>query len=371
MKRMIALCIVILLILTTNVGCISFGLSGSGSGTEPEPPKEVKIAPEKAPTLIVTIKQDDSSEQNVQGIQLTTSWQVNDEDGNGFGYNADSPHALQIGEDYFNDATLRTSGLGGVVEMLFSDNFPPDLITVQRWNADYASGDQDIGDIIGMGDPVDVIDSSFHFNSDGNDYVYEVNAQWSENGSSWYTFRIDSDHSVERVDLGCCVLDIAVSETALLGANTVSHTNNDFVITLNSDKQVYRTTDTIRIWGTLEYIGDKDTIEISSGCPFMIFSIAGGNERDFGDVMNGASVDVMFGSILERGRVYHFEYQKSGGWSASDPDAEYWEEFFSEEDLKLPEGEYTITLFGRFGLSEMTPESERGLKTELNIVVTQ
>ena len=369
--KIIVISMIMVLILIANVGCISFGLSGQNSQGFPEQPEHVKNAPERAPTLSVSMKQENSPVQSFRAIQLTTSWLVTNEDGTGSGYSADSPHALQLGEDQFNTATLQVSGLAGVVEMQFSDDFPPDLISVQRWKAEYATGNQDISDVMGMEEAVDIIDTSFHFNSDGNDYIYEIYAQWSENGSSWYTFRINSDNSIERVDIGCCVLDIPVRETALLGANTVSHTNNDFVITLNSDKQVYSSTDIIKIWGTLEYIGDYDTIEIFSGCPFMIFAISGGNEYDFGDAMGGISIDILFESILERGRVYHFEYQKSGGWSESDPDAEFWEEFFSEEDLMLPEGEYTITLLGRFGLSEMTPESENGLKAELNIAVTR
>lgn len=181
---------------------------------------------------------------------------------------------------------------------------------------------------------------------------------------------IGEGNNTETVDLGCCVTGIVVRETALLGANSVTQANNDFIMTLNSDKLTYNTTDIIRIWGTLEYVGDNDTIEIWSGCPFMLFSISGGHDIDFGGVLGGATVDVLVSSVLERGRVYHFDYQKSGGWSTDDPNAEYWENFFGEEDLLLPVGEYTITLNGGFSLSERILGSESGLSTELRIVVT-
>jgi len=174
----------------------------------------------------------------------------------------------------------------------------------------------------------------------------------------------------ERVDLGCCVANIPVLETALLGENTVTHTNNDFIMTLNSDKHIYSTRDIIMIWGTLEYVGDNETVEIWHGCPFMGFSIAGGDAFDFGSVMRDVMLFVLVSSVLERGRVYHFDYIKSGGWSADDPNAEYWESFFSKKDLLLPVGEYTITLNGNFGLSERVSDSESGLSAELKFVVT-
>ena len=178
-----------------------------------------------------------------------------------------------------------------------------------------------------------------------------------------------NNNTSERVDLGCCVTDILTRETALLGENNVTHVTDDFILTLSTSKHTYNTSENIEIWGTLEYIGDKDFIEIWSGCPFMMFSISGGSEIRVGNVLSGMSIDVLVSSILERGKVYHFEYQKSGGWSADDPNVEYWDDFFSTDDLQLLEGEYTLTLQGRFGLSENTLESKSGLKVTLTFEV--
>ena len=171
----------------------------------------------------------------------------------------------------------------------------------------------------------------------------------------------------EKVDLGCCVNEILVRDTALIGENSITVTAKDFIMTLNSDKKSYSTTDIVTMWGTLEYVGDNDSIEIWSSCPFMLFTIAGG--KVFGSGMGGSVVDVLVSSTLEKGRVYHFDYQKSGGWSADDPNASFWESFFSEEELLLPVGEYTITLSGSFGFTENVMESYVGLKTELIIVI--
>ena len=176
---------------------------------------------------------------------------------------------------------------------------------------------------------------------------------------------------MERVDLVCCVVNIGVQETALIGVNSVTHIYNDFIMTLNADRHTYNTADIIRIWGTLEYIGENDSIRIWHGCPFMVFSISGGGEIDFTYIVSGEIAAVLVSSVLERGRVYHFEYQKSGGFSANDPNAEFWRNWFSEEDLLLPAGEYSIILIGAFSLTERILGSESGLRVELTIVVTE
>jgi len=175
----------------------------------------------------------------------------------------------------------------------------------------------------------------------------------------------------KRVDLGCCVNNILIRDTALIGNNSISVTANDFIMTLNSDKNFYSPTDIINIWGTLEYIGDKNAIEIWSGCPFMQFSISGGfDEYDFNSALGGFQVDVLVSSTIEKGKVYHFEYIKSGGWDGDSPEAAFWTNFFNEKDLMLPKGEYTITLTGAFGFTENVVKSDVGLKTEFIITVS-
>jgi len=175
------------------------------------------------------------------------------------------------------------------------------------------------------------------------------------------------EEDATTVDLGCCVKSITIRETAMLGVNSVTHTSNDFIMTLNSDKKVYKTTDIINIWGTLEYIGDKNKVKIWHSCPFMLFSITDGNDFNIG----GITMSILTSSVLTKNTVYHFDYQKSGGWSADAPDAKFWEDFFSEPDLLLPAGEYTIRLHGGFSLSEKVIDSRSGLVCELIITVEQ
>jgi len=146
-----------------------------------------------------------------------------------------------------------------------------------------------------------------------------------------------------------------------------SHTANDFMLNLFADQRVYRTTDAIQIWATLEYIGEYDEITIWHSVPSIIFTITDGNTFDMG----GSVVDVLEETVLQKGEVYRFEFQKGGGWSADDPDADFWQSFFAEADLRLPAGEYTIAVIGGFSLTERMIDSPSGLRAELSIRVVE
>ena len=166
-------------------------------------------------------------------------------------------------------------------------------------------------------------------------------------------------------DIGCCD-SFVVGDTALIGVNSVTRISNDFIMTLNSDRHVYSTEDVITIWGTIEYTGDGDTVEIWHGCPIMSFHISGGGYGfTVDDHLGGVVLQIQMSSTLERGRVYHFMYRKSGLFTPGEP---FWEDFFAQEDFRLPAGEYRINLRGEFSLPDGT---RSGLRAGLNIRVVQ
>lgn len=148
-------------------------------------------------------------------------------------------------------------------------------------------------------------------------------------------------------------------------ASSASYSENGVEMNLFSDKEVYKTTDIIQIWATLEYTGADDTVTIWHGDPPIVFSITDGEE--FNSV--GGVFAVLQSTILNRGEQYQFDYQKSGGWNADAPDADFWENFYAEEDLLLPPGEYTVLVKSEFSLTESVLDSKCGLLCELNIKV--
>ena len=143
------------------------------------------------------------------------------------------------------------------------------------------------------------------------------------------------------------------------------HETDDFILTISSEFGVYSTEEPITIWATLEYIGEQDSITIWHGLPFITFSISDG--RDF--VTEPVVIEVLESTDLLPGKVYHFDFQKSGSWSSADPKADFWEGFFGEEELFLPSGNYTVTVYGAFSTTETMTASPSGLNARITILV--
>jgi len=142
----------------------------------------------------------------------------------------------------------------------------------------------------------------------------------------------------------------------------------DFEMLLYTDKAIYKTTDIVQVWATLEYIGDEDAITIWSSDPFMSFYFTDG--KDF--INLGTAVnDVLKSTELERGKVYRFDYQKNVSWDENAPDADFWREYAKDPLLRLPAGTYTIILNGVFGLTENATDYLNGLFCELKIEVVE
>jgi len=140
---------------------------------------------------------------------------------------------------------------------------------------------------------------------------------------------------------------------------------NSFELKIFSDKDSYNATNEIKIWATLEYIGDEDEITIWHGLPYISFSITDG--KDFN--VEGLCLQLLTSTVLNKGEIYTYNYQKSGGYSASDPAAAFWESFYKQKELFLPAGEYVVSVYGAFYLSDSVIGSESGLSCRLPIKV--
>jgi len=180
------------IVLWLDVWTLFVTLSDLEKGVRPTP-RIVDGAPENAPGLDVLLKTENSREQRIQTLQLSTSWFVDYEDGTGTGGEADALHPLHLSllRD-FDKATIRLDAQNGTIELDFSDDYPPDSVSFQRWDTSYAREDQDIMDSTINSEPIDVNDNIIHISDDGSDYIYAVYARWS-NGSSSYTFQVVSD----------------------------------------------------------------------------------------------------------------------------------------------------------------------------------
>lgn len=151
-------------------------------------------------------------------------------------------------------------------------------------------------------------------------------------------------------------------QTAQIVAESTEH---NFCLKLYTDSSVYSTEDVIKIWATLEYIGDEDSVTIWHGDPYIVFSITDGADFHSG----GLQFNELLHTKLLRGKEYRFDYSKSGGYDDTAPDADFWEEFYQDDDLKLPAGTYCILAEGDFYLSDKLLPEEKGPSCELQITV--
>lgn len=167
------------------------------------------------------------------------------------------------------------------------------------------------------------------------------------------------------------VVTVAEPENTVQGLEeqekTVQDYNKLFELKLYSDKEIYKTTDKIKIWATLKYIGNHNQIKIWHGDPYISFYISDGKEFDIGGIVH----TILTSTMLEKDKLYTFDYSKNGGYSEDDPKADFWKEFYSEKDLYLPEGEYSVRVGGAFSLTEDTEKSKSNLSEELKIKVVK
>lgn len=119
----------------------------------------------------------------------------------------------------------------------------------------------------------------------------------------------------------------------------VSTKDDIFELKMYIDKDTYIQDEIIKCYATLEYIGEEDSIAVYSSDPLVGFSIKDDKYFDGEYAVN----DVLITTTFKKGEIVRFDYVKSGGWTAEDPNADFYKSFFSEKELILPIGKYEIS----------------------------
>ncbi len=140
--------------------------------------------------------------------------------------------------------------------------------------------------------------------------------------------------------------------------------DENFEVKTYIDKLEYEQNEEINIYSTIEYIGENESISIWSGEPYFHHLIYNGKEY----INDGVVLDVLKETVFKKGEVYTIPFSKSGGFTQEDPDIEFWEQYFSEKELKLPGGDYTFTATTDFCL-DADQKEKVALKTEFKVKV--
>ncbi len=140
--------------------------------------------------------------------------------------------------------------------------------------------------------------------------------------------------------------------------------DENFLVKTYIKKLKFKEAEEISLYSTIEYIGEKDSIDIWSGEPYFHHMIY----KD-GEVFSGGfTQNILQKTELKKGEIYTIPFSKSGVFSEDDPDADFWRDFYSEKTLKLPKGEYTFSAITSFKLDQEQQEKVQ-IKTEFIVEV--
>lgn len=140
------------------------------------------------------------------------------------------------------------------------------------------------------------------------------------------------------ISLSACEKEEVDPVIARQGRQVAESLDDYFRIVLYSEKDIYSDTEEVNIWGTIEYIGPYDSIIIYSGEPYMGFDV----ECDGTSFIQNYILTILKTTTLEKGLVHEFPLRKSGGFSENDEDADFWRDFYGEEKMLFPKGEYQL-----------------------------
>lgn len=144
--------------------------------------------------------------------------------------------------------------------------------------------------------------------------------------------------------LSSCQKEDNTPTLAREGRQVVETSDENFRIILYSEKDVYSEMEEVDIWATIEYIGSEDTIDIYSGEPYAGYIV----ESDGITFISSLAYNLLKTTTLEKGIIYEFSLKKVGGFSNDAGDADFWRDFYSEEKMLFPIGEYQLTFLTDF-----------------------
>jgi hypothetical protein len=127
-----------------------------------------------------------------------------------------------------------------------------------------------------------------------------------------------------------------------------------FLLTISTPHLAWGANQPISVSAELSYLG-PGTINVSGPGPgphvkFAVVELTGDRE------MQGAWLMACQHWTMTRGHLA-VPFAKSGGWSAEDPDAAFYEAYIDDPEFRLPPGRWEVSAIAPFSIGECTGQS--------------
>lgn len=174
--------------------------------------------------------------------------------------------------------------------------------------------------------------------------------------------------TLRTVAVALGLLLVAATCGAAPGPLPVQVTDIDagFRLTISTARTVYRSDEPIEVGATLTYIGPEGVAQVTgSGSGVVHFRLEHlDGPLDMAPVITADCARHRF----VRGVPQQVPFQKSGGWSADDPNAAFWKAYFDDPLFRLPSGRWRVIAQAAFVVPECGGEGQL-LEAPLDLVV--
>ncbi len=142
----------------------------------------------------------------------------------------------------------------------------------------------------------------------------------------------------------------------------------DFVLTIMADEPFYTPGQPIGVQAGFLYQGPDQRVVVSTSHPITMFHV---RQLDGPLEMTGDAPAICMRYELERHEQLTRQFTKTGGWSRSDPNADFYETWWSAPDLWLPAGRWQIKAYSDFNLGADCAGERLTMEAAIEVLVRE
>lgn len=142
----------------------------------------------------------------------------------------------------------------------------------------------------------------------------------------------------------------------------------DFVLTIMADEPFYTPGQPIGVQAGFLYQGPDQRVVVSTSHPITMFHV---RQLDGPLEMTGDAPAICMRYELERHEQLTRQFTKTGGWSRSDPNADFYETWWSAPDLWLPAGRWQISAYSDFNLGADCAGERLTMEAAIEVLVRE